>query len=30
MTTEERLKICQACPIVKMDPTYGPVCDNTK
>ena len=30
MTAEERLKICESCPIVKIDPTYGPICDNTK
>ena len=30
MNIEERLKICEKCPIVKMDPTYGPICDNSK
>lgn len=30
MTAEERLEICKKCPIVKEDPTYGPICDSTK
>lgn len=30
MTAEERLKICESCPIVKQDSVYGPVCDNSK
>jgi hypothetical protein len=30
MTAEERLKICEKCPLVKMDPIYGPICDNSK
>ncbi len=30
MTGEERLKICEKCNLVKIDPTYGPVCDSSK
>lgn len=30
MTSEERIKICEKCKMVKMDPTYGPVCDSSK
>ncbi len=30
MTSEERLKICATCPLVKNDPVYGPVCDSSK
>lgn len=30
MTSEERIKICEKCKLVKMDPTYGPVCDSSK
>lgn len=30
MTYEERLKICEKCKLVKIDPTYGPVCDSSK
>lgn len=30
MTSEERLKICATCPMVKNDSTYGPVCDSSK
>ena len=30
MTSEERLKICEKCKLVYMDPTYGPTCDSSK
>lgn len=30
MTAEERLKICESCPLVKMDDVYGPTCDSSK
>ena len=30
MTAEERLAICEVCKLVRIDPVYGPICDNTK
>ena len=30
MTSEERLKICETCPLVKMEKVFGPVCDSSK
>lgn len=30
MTAEERLEICKNCPIVKVDPVYGLICDSKK
>ena len=30
MTQEERLKICEKCPLVKVDPIYGFICDSSK
>lgn len=30
MTSEERLKICETCKLMTMDPTRGPRCDSTK
>lgn len=30
MTSEERLKICEKCPLVKNDPVYGLTCDSSK
>ena len=30
MLPEEKLKICESCPLVRQDKIYGPTCDNTK
>lgn len=30
MTAEERLKICDKCPLCRKDPTWGPTCDSSK
>lgn len=30
MTAEQRLKICEQCPLVKIDSIFGPVCDSSK
>ena len=30
MTSEERLKICEKCPLVKNEPAYGLRCDSSK
>lgn len=27
---EKRQKICEACPLYKIDKFYGPICDNAK
>jgi hypothetical protein len=26
----KRKKICEACPLYKIDKFYGPICDNSK
>ena len=30
MTAEQRLKICEKCPLVRIDKDYGPICDGSK
>lgn len=29
-TSEERLEICLKCPIIKLHPVFGPMCDSSK
>ncbi len=30
LLAKDRLAICEKCPIFKIHPTYGPVCDSNK
>lgn len=30
LLSQDRLAICEKCPLYKMHPIYGPICDSNK